>query len=90
MLTRLLWCLDHCIDYLREFIMCVGDASIHTYYWVEGRDFPWPDFEVERKCRRWQSLSEYANEVGKDLHLPKKPNDAVEYSNPMHAVHHHS
>lgn len=78
---------DHCIDYIREFIMCAGDLSVHTYYWVEGKEIPWPDFAVERKCRTWESIEAYAG-LSENLSLPPKPSDAVEYENPMHGHHH--
>lgn len=35
---------DHCIDIIRQNIMCVGDTSVITHNWVQGYQFPYPDF----------------------------------------------
>lgn len=75
---------DHCIDYLRETIMCAGDLGVYMSFWVEDRDIPWPDFEVEHKCRSWESIVEYAKEAADGIQLPEKPNDAVVYKHPNH------
>ncbi|KAK0108285.1 hypothetical protein ONS95_003101 [Cadophora gregata] len=61
---------DHCIDYLRQLIMCTGDVGVHTYFWMKGRDFPFPDFIVERKCRAWKSVEEYAIKARGNITLP--------------------
>lgn len=37
---------DHCIDILRQNIMCNGDISVITHNWVEGYQFPYPNFSM--------------------------------------------
>ena len=54
-LTRL-FPLDHCIEMLRQVIMCNGDLHIITYDWVAHADWPWPDFSVNRLCRSWDNI----------------------------------
>ncbi|KAK0125936.1 hypothetical protein ONS95_007560 [Cadophora gregata] len=71
---------DHCIDYLRQLIMCTGDVGIHTYFWRKDRDGPFPDFRVERKCRKWDVVADYAASARGNISVPKKPDDAFEYS----------
>ncbi|KAI2882010.1 hypothetical protein CBS11852_9738 [Aspergillus niger] len=38
--------LDHCIDILRQKLMCDADVGILTYVWVKGHKDPFPDFNV--------------------------------------------
>jgi hypothetical protein len=51
--------LDHCIDIIRQDLMCNGDVGIVTSSWVE--DFPtaYPDFSVWHKCRKFEPLMKY-------------------------------
>ncbi|KAL2062411.1 hypothetical protein VTL71DRAFT_6677 [Oculimacula yallundae] len=73
---------DHCIDYLRQLIMCTGDVGIHTYFWMKGRDLPFPDFRVERKCRAWSSIEAFAIQAHGNITLPKKPQGVFEHEHP--------
>ncbi|KAI1381360.1 tat pathway signal sequence [Hypoxylon crocopeplum] len=53
---------DHCIDVLRQVLMCQGDVSLLTYSWIDGYRRPWPNFEVDHTCRDWNSIVEWARE----------------------------
>lgn len=50
----------HCIDSLRQIIMCHGDTELVTYEYVSEKQYrnplPNPNFIVERKCRNWDSI----------------------------------
>ncbi|EGX96356.1 hypothetical protein CCM_01012 [Cordyceps militaris CM01] len=37
---------DHCVDMIREAIMCHGDTSLIVYHWVDGYNDPVPDFST--------------------------------------------
>ncbi|RDW57656.1 hypothetical protein BP5796_12457 [Coleophoma crateriformis] len=37
---------DHCIDMLREALMCHGDTTLIVYHWIEGYADPVPDFST--------------------------------------------
>ena len=54
--------LDHCIDLLRQVLMCHSDISLHTYGWKDGYRWPWPDFTIEHECRSWDHLMVWAEE----------------------------
>ncbi|KAI2464590.1 hypothetical protein F4781DRAFT_66371 [Annulohypoxylon bovei var. microspora] len=52
--------IDHCIEMLREVLLCQGDVGIITYNWVK----PWgiyPDFSTEHKCRKLDKIMEWAD-----------------------------
>jgi hypothetical protein len=53
---------DHCIDLLRQTIMCHGDISLHTYEWIDDYRFPWPSTRTEHQCRNWDRLIDWSRE----------------------------
>lgn len=57
---------DHCIDLLRQVLMCHADISLHTYGWRNDYRWPWPNFEIEHECRSWDTLMDWA----KEHHVP--------------------
>ena len=54
--------IDHCIEMLRQSIMCQSDLGVLTYNWVEVQDFPWPNFNTQHQCRNFEKVLEW----GKD------------------------
>jgi len=54
--------LDHCIDNLRQKLMCDADAGILTYVWAKGHPAPFPDFSVQHKCRDFNALKDWVTE----------------------------
>lgn len=53
---------DHCIENLRQDIMCHGDVAIVTYDWAEGIEDPFPNFNVLRRCRNFEKLLDWVDE----------------------------
>lgn len=53
---------DHCIENLRQDIMCRGDVAIVTYDWAEGIEDPFPNFNVLRRCRNFEKLLNWVDE----------------------------
>ncbi|KAJ5933964.1 hypothetical protein N7454_006293 [Penicillium verhagenii] len=66
--------LDHCIDILRQKLMCDADAGILTYIWVEGHKEPFPDFNVHHQCRDFRALKEWV----RDHQLYTTPEHGIE------------
>ncbi|KAJ5394014.1 uncharacterized protein N7487_011655 [Penicillium crustosum] len=52
---------DHCIDMLRQYLMCAGDVGIVTMNWVEKFGI-YPDFSTQHKCRKFDKIVEWADE----------------------------
>lgn len=50
---------EHCIDMLRQKLMCDADPGIITFRWVEGKTGPYPDFNTKHKCQDYQSLLDW-------------------------------
>lgn len=56
---RLWWIhLRHCTDMLLQNIKCHADADIVTYNWLETQQNPFPDFNINRKCRNFHALDD--------------------------------
>ncbi|EMR64860.1 hypothetical protein UCREL1_8172 [Eutypa lata UCREL1] len=51
--------LEHCVETLRQTLMCHGDITLLTYNWVEGREMPYPNFNTLHTCKKWDKLIEW-------------------------------
>ncbi|THC96955.1 hypothetical protein EYZ11_003563 [Aspergillus tanneri] len=54
--------LDHCLDMLRQKLMCDPDLGMVTYVWAKGWKQPFPDFSTMHKCRDYTKVLEWARE----------------------------
>ncbi|KAG1842863.1 hypothetical protein DFJ58DRAFT_805453 [Suillus subalutaceus] len=54
--------LDHCIEMLRQNIMCRGDVTMLTYDWVEGVKDPFPNFNIPHRCRNFEKILDWVDE----------------------------
>ncbi|KAG2031721.1 hypothetical protein BDR03DRAFT_972024 [Suillus americanus] len=53
---------DHCIEMLRQNLMCRGDVTMLTYDWVEGVQDPFPNFNTPHRCRNFEKVLNWADE----------------------------
>ncbi|KAF9554912.1 hypothetical protein CPC08DRAFT_712486 [Agrocybe pediades] len=60
--------LDHCIEIMRQNLMCNADVGIISYDWIAGYELPFPDFNTYHKCRNFDNILEWASEHR--VHLP--------------------
>lgn len=54
--------LDHCIEMLRQIIMCRGDVTMFTYDWVKGVEDPFPNFNTPHQCRNFDKVLDWVDE----------------------------
>lgn len=54
--------INHCIDALRERIMCAADHEVLPYYWRTNDGLTISDFAVERQCKNFDSVRRWAEE----------------------------
>ncbi|KAF2010396.1 hypothetical protein BU24DRAFT_454773 [Aaosphaeria arxii CBS 175.79] len=52
--------LDHCLDVIRQYIMCNADVTVNTYTWRDDKQKPWPVFTSKHKCVDWDALHGWA------------------------------
>jgi len=53
---------DHCIEMLRQNLMCRGDVTMLTYDWVKGMDGPLPNFNTPHQCRNFEKILNWVDE----------------------------
>ena len=64
---------DHCINSIRESIMCHGDVSVNVWQWDEEEKWSKPHFDNVHMCRSHDSLLGWA----KDHSLANSFNDKI-------------
>jgi len=78
MLTRKRRAVDHCIEMLRQVLMCSSDLGIITYNFVSFRPEAWPDFNTVHQCRDFEKVVNwyhdrelYTTKTGGSTHITK-------------------
>ncbi|KAG1856582.1 hypothetical protein C8R48DRAFT_299137 [Suillus tomentosus] len=78
----------HCIEMLRQSIMCKADTTMITWYWVQGHDAPQANFNTRHRCRNFEKILDWSFEHAvhidesklirfeDTIDLPKPPRDA--------------
>ncbi|KAG1813508.1 uncharacterized protein BJ212DRAFT_1482419 [Suillus subaureus] len=61
--------LDHCIEMIRQNIMCRSDVTMLTYDWVEGVEDPFPNFNIPHRCRNFEKVLDWVD--GHRVFVPK-------------------
>jgi hypothetical protein len=64
----------HCVDILRQQLMCTFDTSIFGQWWVEGVG-PFVDFNTKHRCKNFDALSGWV----RDHQLSISGGDLVEF-----------
>jgi len=47
---------EHCLDILRQGIMCHGDTSLLTLKWAPWTKIPLANFSAPHQCVDWERL----------------------------------
>ncbi|KAF8907012.1 hypothetical protein CPB84DRAFT_1769237 [Gymnopilus junonius] len=61
--------LDHCVEILRQNLMCSADVGMITYEWVKGFSEPYPDFNTKHQCRNFDKILEWGYKQA--VHIPR-------------------
>ncbi|KAH7412777.1 hypothetical protein BKA64DRAFT_637469 [Cadophora sp. MPI-SDFR-AT-0126] len=62
---------DHCIEMLRQVIMCKADTALMTYEWLPDFPGPWPNFGIQHECVNWEKIDNWSKERSIDIFDPK-------------------
>lgn len=52
---------DHCIDLLRQVIMCHADVGLIVFDDMGPKSSPVPRFSTDHKCRNFTAITEWVN-----------------------------
>ncbi|PQE26945.1 tat pathway signal sequence protein [Rutstroemia sp. NJR-2017a BVV2] len=71
---------EHCIEQIRQSLMCSGDLSILTYNWVKGERMPKPNFKTVHACQNWDHMVGWAreNSVEHLIQYIRRPKEGLE------------
>jgi hypothetical protein len=50
----------HCVDYLRQTLMCHGDLTPITLTYNKTKQFTDPNFRIKHTCRNFDSIWQFA------------------------------
>ncbi|OTB06921.1 hypothetical protein M426DRAFT_318631 [Hypoxylon sp. CI-4A] len=63
--------LDHCIDALRQFVMCQSDIGVFSFNFPFNDGDPWPNYSTPHTCRNFNSIKQWAI----DHTVPRGPDE---------------
>ena len=71
---------EHCVDYIRQFLMCKFDTTIMPFNWVLDHQNPTPNGNTIHKCVKWDFLQDWLKD--RAVQMPegfkwRQPADAV-------------
>jgi hypothetical protein len=76
--TNLLWS-DHCLEILRQVVMCNSDPRLITFHWIKDNPVPYPDFNTWHQCRDVDATLEWGEKNAWPLeHTVKKKGGEIE------------
>ncbi|KAH7348464.1 hypothetical protein BKA65DRAFT_476878 [Rhexocercosporidium sp. MPI-PUGE-AT-0058] len=62
---------NHCIEMLRQVVMCKADTALMTYEWLSDFPGPWPNFGIQHECVNWEKIDNWSKERSIDIFDPK-------------------
>jgi hypothetical protein len=79
---------EHCVDIIRQRLMCSADPGLVTSRWVEGEDkLTKPDVNTMHYCRNMDSLLDWNKKNAASVEVEKinwiAPTDAVRLAVPL-------
>lgn len=61
------WASEHCIDYIRQSIMCFGDSTPVRLQWRYESHFLIPQFDQYHTCRNFEALHDFSKKWALEL-----------------------
>ena len=62
----------HCLDAIRQRLMCTMDIGVFGSIWVNKTDpKPFVDFNTQHKCRNFNAIRDWAEQNQVEEHLPQ-------------------
>jgi hypothetical protein len=71
---------EHCVDYMRQYIMCKFDTTAVPFNWVLDHQNPTPNGNTIHKCVNWDNLQAWMKKHAVEEpegYVWKQPDDAI-------------
>jgi hypothetical protein len=65
---------EHCIDHLRQSLMCTGDMTLIKTFWIEKRQRIMADFNNDHMCRNFDALKSWSRSRNAEANSPWREN----------------
>ena len=49
----------HCIEMLRQLLMCNADVGMISHHWIKDYPRPYPNFNTWHQCRNFEQVLEW-------------------------------
>ncbi|ODH42645.1 hypothetical protein ACO22_01170 [Paracoccidioides brasiliensis] len=64
--------ISHCVDIIRQQLMCTADIGVFGQWWIEGTG-PFIDFNTAHKCRNFEDIRKWAEKRQHEYFNTDKP-----------------
>jgi hypothetical protein len=70
---------DHCVEMLRQILMCNADTGVQLHHWVKGNPTPIPNSNTWHQCKNFDSILKWTqdNQLPEFEYLPQLPGSKV-------------
>lgn len=58
---------DHCVYILLQNIQCSASVDVYPSVWMDAQKYPFPDFNIDKKCRDFDALLAWQEENSVDI-----------------------
>ncbi|KAI1115235.1 hypothetical protein F5Y14DRAFT_411574 [Nemania sp. NC0429] len=76
--------IDHCLEIIRQVLMCNADTGLITFHWVANNPVAYPDFNTWHSCRDPEEvlalaknhaapMRQQVRKAGNDVNMPAPP-----------------
>ncbi|KAK4613846.1 hypothetical protein CLAFUW4_09106 [Fulvia fulva] len=79
----------HCLEILRQELVCRPSVHFYSMVWQEGQLMPFPDFHVQQTCVRWKDFTDMTtqrmtrdDEIKHKMKNIRRPEGAVQRYTP--------
>jgi len=69
--------LDHCLEIIRQVVMCRSDPGLIMFHWVKDVPTPYPDFNTWHQCRDIEADFQWAEEHAWQLQAAPRKSDII-------------
>ncbi|KAJ5726677.1 uncharacterized protein N7483_008034 [Penicillium malachiteum] len=52
----------HCVEMLRQFVICHAEVGVITHNWVKGYPRTYSDFNTWHECRNFENIFQWAKD----------------------------
>ncbi|KGO55314.1 Protein of unknown function DUF3328 [Penicillium expansum] len=74
--------IDHCVEMIRQFVMCHADTNLVSTNWVAGSSLPHPNFNTKHTCRNFDAVVDWAWDHQITIRPASKPEGVKELASP--------